>query len=155
MKTSISTKWAFIALAITIVSSTLSFRPKENIAQVMIYGIVYTTACNSYETYQHYRYKLVPESSYNAERNVMRKELESRYPNAKRIRVESSRYDYGSAATNMCIIKWTNTKNNCQYDVLSVHFGKTEQEALNKATSHKSEWADRGAPSSIVIQKYW
>lgn len=135
-------------------ATTFAFKNKQS-NQVMIYGIAYTTACKSSETYQNYRHRLVPESNYNTAMELMKKEIQNQFPNATRIKVGSSKYDYGSSASNMCIIKWVNTSNNCQYSVLSVHFGKTEQEALDKANSHKKEWADRDATSSILVQKYW
>lgn len=144
-----------LSLSLAFALATIfAFKNKQS-NHVMIYGIAYTTACKSSETYQNYRYKLVLESSYNTAMELMKKEIQNQFPNATRIKVGSSKYDYGSSATNMCIIKWTNTINNCQYPVLSVHFGKTEQEALDKAIEHKKEWADRDAAYSILVQKYW
>ena len=155
MRTQTFKNLALVAAAINIVFLTQSFIAKQKTNQVMIYGIAYTTACKSNETYQNYRYKLVPESNYSNAMELMKKELIDQFPNATRIKVGSSKFDYGNSATNMCIIRWTNTNNNCQYFVLSVHFGKTEQEALDKAISHKKEWANKDAPYNIQDQKYW
>lgn len=155
MKTKTFRNVAFVAASISMFFLIMSFKGKEKIDQVMIYGIAYTTACKLSETYQNYRYKLVPESNYTVAMELMKKELQNQFPTATRIKVGSSKYDYGASATNMCIIRWTNTNKNCQYFVLSVHFGKTEQEALDKAISHKKEWADKDAPYNIQDQKYW
>lgn len=76
------------------------------------------------------------------------------YPKATRIRMGSSASDY-STASNVCVIKWVNNSNNCSYNVISVLFGKTRQEAFDKAIALKKEWADNNANYSILEQKYW
>lgn len=139
-----------------LIFSFLGFTPKtEKAGQVMIYGIVYTNACTSSETYQHYTYNLVNPEIYSKEMDKMKLELQQKYPNAKRIKVGSSKFDLGSSATNMCIIKWTNNNNKCSYDVLWIQFGITEQDALDRAIKHKKEWADSKANHSVLEQKYW
>lgn len=151
MKTKRNLLLALIALVITMSSFII---PKSTTTQVMVYGIVYTNQCNS-EAYEYYTYKVVNESNYQQEQRNMESELKSDYPNAKRIKVSSSRYDYGASATNMCIIKWQVNNNNCSYQYAAAYFGKTESEALNNAINKKNTWAGQNANYSILTQKYW
>ena len=67
----------------------------------------------------------------------------------------SSKFDFGTSATNMCVIKWGKVNNNCGYDVVSVHFGTTEADALNRAIKHKNLWAGNNVSYSIMTQTYW
>jgi len=129
-----------------------AFKNKQS-NTVMIYGVVYTDKCNS-ENAHSYLTKVVSRDNYYAEQQEMKKKLQDWYPNATRIRMGSSASDYGTAS-NVCVIKWTNNNNNCSYNVISVLFGKTQQEAINKAISHKKEWADANSPYTILEQKYW
>lgn len=120
---------------------------------VMIYGVVYTDKCNSENSFS-YLTETVSKDNYYAEQQKMKKKLQSWYPDATRIRMGSSASDY-STATNVCVIKWVNNSNNCSYNVISVLFGKTRQEALDKAIALKKEWAQANATYSILEQKYW
>ena len=141
-------------LGLLIIFSAFSFRSKtDKDGLVMIYGVVYTTACKSSETYQHYEYKVVSEAVYNAEATKMKLELQKTYPAAKRIKVSSSKFDFGNSATDMCILKWTNTNNGCSYDVVWVQFGTSEQDAVDRAVKHKKEWADNKANYVVLVQK--
>lgn len=152
MKTKRNLLLVFIVLVITM--SSFIMKPQSTIGQVMVYGIVYSNQCNS-EAFEYYTYKVVGESNYQQEQRNMESELRDDYPNAKRIKVSSSRYDYGSSATNMCIIKWQTKSNNCSYEFASVSFGKTESEALNNAINKKNTWGGQNANYSILTQKYW
>lgn len=146
-----------LLLTLTVLVLTMSsfiVKPKSVSNQVMVYGIVYTNQCNS-EAFEYYTYKVVEESNYQQEQRNVESELRNDYPNAKRIKVSSSRYDYGSSATNMCIIKWQVKGYNCTYQYAAAYFGKSESDALNNAISKKNTWAGQNASYSILIEKYW
>ncbi|TDO99097.1 hypothetical protein [Flavobacterium sp. 245] len=140
-----------LLLLITMSSFVLKNNANE---QVMIYGLVYSNRCNT-ETYEFFSHKLVDASNYYQEEKDLETTLKSKYPNAKRIRVGSSKFDFGKSASNMCVIKWAKENNNCGYDVVSVHFGTTEADALNRAIKHKNLWAGSNASYTILMQKYW
>ncbi len=150
------TKKVLLPLLALLILTLTSFvlKPKATPSQVMVYGIVYTNQCNS-EAYEYFTYKTVAESDYQQAQRNMESLLRDEYPNAKRIKVSSSRYDYGNSATNMCVIKWKSKNNNCTYEFASVSFGKTEAEALNKAIDKKNMWAGQNASYVIISQKYW
>jgi hypothetical protein len=143
-----------VLLILLITMSSFITKKQSATDQVMIYGIVYTNQCNS-EAYEYYTYKVVGESSYHQEERNMESKLRNDYPNAKRIKVGSSRFDYGKSATNMCIIKWQVKGNNCTYHFAAAYFGKSESDALNNAISKKNTWAGQNASYSILIEKYW
>jgi hypothetical protein len=122
--------------------------------RVMLYGFVYFQKCNSEEV-QHYRKLLVDEDSYDEELKIMEAKLNEDYPNAKRIMVGSSKFEYGSGVDHMCLIKWRSGSKACGYFVHSISFGKTQKEALNNALDKKNTYADKKAAYEIVEQKYW
>jgi hypothetical protein len=145
-----------VTLAVLLITLS-SFIVKNNSNQsnqVMLYGVVYTTKCNT-EASMTFVTKLVSANNYNADQDDFKKQLQTWYPNASRIRVSSSKYDYGNSASNSCVISWTKNNNNCSYKVISVCFGKTEQEALNKAIDLKNTWAGSNTNYNIEEQKYW
>jgi len=122
-------------------------------SSVMIYGIVYNDHCNS-EAFEHFTSKLVSSENYYKEQQSLESYLKKEYPNARKIRTGSSKFDY-STATNMCVIKWQSGSSKCAYDVVSVLFGKKESEALNNAINHKNKWAGSNVNYTIVKQTYW
>ena len=122
--------------------------------RVMVYGYVYFQKCNSEEV-QYYRKLLVDEDSYQEESKNMEEKLNEDYPNAKRIMVGSSKFEYGSGVDHMCLIKWRAGSKACSYFVHSISFGKTQKEALNNALNKKNTYADKKAAYEIVEQKYW
>ncbi|MDP3916228.1 MAG: hypothetical protein Q8R96_21080 [Bacteroidota bacterium] len=125
-----------------------------NTTKVMLFGFVYMQKCNSEEVEYHTEL-LVDESSYVEESKKLETELTKEHPNAKRITVGSSKFDYGSSATNMCLIKWRGGSKACGYYVLSISFGKTQQDALNNAMKKKNTYADSNVAFEIVEQKFW
>lgn len=122
--------------------------------RVMLFGFVYFQKCNSEEV-QHYRKLLVDEDSYDEELKIMEAKLNEDYPNAKRIMVGSSKFEYGSGVDHMCLIKWKAGSKTCSYFVHSISFGKTQKEALNNALNKKNTYANKKAVYEIVEQKYW
>jgi hypothetical protein len=125
-----------------------------NASQVMLFGFVYMQKCNSEEVEYHTEL-LVVESGFREESKKLEAALATEYPNAKRIKVGCSKIDYGSSATNMCLIKWLGGSKACSYYVFSISFGKTQQDALNNAMKKKNTYADKNAAYEIVEQKYW
>lgn len=149
-------KFNLIATALIVLLTMSSFvlKNKQASNKVVVYGLVYTNKCNT-EAFEYFSHKLVNANNYYQEEKKLESELRSEYPNAKRIRVGSSRFDFGTSARNMCVIKWGKQNNNCGYDVVSVHFGTTESDALNRAIKHKNLWAGSNASYSFVTQTYW
>ena len=120
----------------------------------MIYGGVYKTACKSNTTYEHYELKPVQASIASKEIELMRLDLIKRFPNTpqEKIKVKSSKDLFGSA-TNVCVITWTNTGNNCSYDVLYVQFGISKEDAYNRALKHKKETADNVDATTKILEE--
>lgn len=151
-------KVSMATVLILIMSLTSSFMVKQNSTaqnRVMIYGVVYNDKqCPGGEASIAYATKMVSSDSY-AVKTEFQNELKASYPNSTRVRVSSSSYDYSSSATNSCVISWMKTNNNCSYKVISVLFGKTQQEALDKAIKHKNTWAGSNTNYTIEEQKYW
>lgn len=142
-----------LSLSVTIMLlANLSFVSKTE-QRVMVYGIVYKNACISHQAYQTYYADLCPKSSSQAAKEYLEKKIAQEYPGAEK-RVKSSDY-FLSTATNMCVIRWTNITNKCQYQVLSIHFGISKQQARDKAISNKNENADKGASYEIVQEEEW
>lgn len=153
MKKTLKSIIVLVIILITMSSFVLKNNSKA-VNKVMVYGLVYTNKCNT-EAYEYFSYKVVDASNYYQEEKALEAELKNEYPNAKKIRVGSSKFDFGTSATNMCVIKWGKENNNCGYDVVSVHFGTTEADALNRAIKHKNMWAGSNASYSIMTQIYW
>jgi hypothetical protein len=143
-----------VLLILLVTLSSFITKEKGLPSQVMVYGLVYSNQCNS-EAYEFFSSKLVDVNNYYQEQKDLEAYLKSEYPNAKRIRMGSSKYDFGATASNMCVIKWKGGTTNCSYDVVSVHFATTEAEALNKAIKHKNMWGGSTVSYSIMTQKYW
>ncbi|PRZ23309.1 hypothetical protein [Flavobacterium granuli] len=142
------------AIVLVITMSSFIIKPKSITNQVIIYGLVYSNQCNS-DAYEFFSSKLVDVNNYYQEQKDLEAYLKSEYPNAKRIKMGSSKYDFGATASNMCVIKWKGGTTNCSYDVVSVHFGTTETDALNRAIKHKNMWGGSNVSYSIMTQKYW
>lgn len=121
---------------------------------VMVYGIVYVDRCGS-EAYQYYAYEFANTDNYYQVQTELKATLERNYPNAERIRVSSSKYDYGSEAKAMCIIKWQRESNDCYYEFAAVYFGETSSEASNKAISEKNKWAGTNSNYTILKTHNW
>lgn len=143
-----------LLLILVAMSSFDSNRKIKFSNQVMVYGLVYTNHCNS-EAYEFFSSKLVDANNYYEEQKKIEAYLKSAYPNAKKIRTGSSKHDFGNTASNMCVIKWQSGNINCSYDVVSVHFGITQADALNRAIKHKNTWGGANVGYSIMTQKYW
>lgn len=126
----------------------------SNSNRVMLYGIVYQERCNS-EAYQLYEYVLADEENYNQKQRELKVYLENKYPDAKRIRVSSSIFDYGSSAKGMCIIKWQIVGKNCSYENATAYFGKSESHAQERAITEKNRWGGVNARYSILETKGW
>lgn len=152
MKTKITLLPILIFLVITL--SSVTPKRESSTAKVIVYGIVYVQECN-FEAFGGMTYNIVEASSYKEAQRTMEASLKTQYPNAKRIRISSSRYDYGKSATNMCIIRWESKMYKCSYEVVSIYFGKTEAEALNTAIEEKNAWAGKGVSYSIIKQVAW
>lgn len=133
----------------------LSFvEKKSNENRVMVYGIVYTTQCNS-NSYFAYEYKLVEDREVAQAKTDMENYFEQTYPNRK-FRIGTSSFDYGPSATNVCIYTWEKKEyNGCTYTVMAFQFGKTETEAYERAVKNKNTWGGENARMRIVEQKYW
>lgn len=134
--------------------SALKPKTKELDKQVMIYGIVYVQECNS-ESVKTYTYKFVSAINYISERQALEKSLRKLHPNAKRIQMSSSKFQYGDKASNVCILGWTKKENNCTYSVVNMSFGETQAEALENAIKNKNIWAGSKADYEIKEQKFW
>jgi len=153
-KLTIKTVTTSIVMA-SILFLSFGFVKEETIEnRVMIYGIVYNSACGT-ETVQTYYTKLVDASDVNEAYKQMKEYLEIGWPNAKRIQVGSSKFDYGTDASNMSILKWKAGNSNCEYTVYVVAFGTTEGEALNNAIRTKNSAAGESVSYEMVEQKYW
>lgn len=147
MKKTINYSFLIIVLLIS-----TSFALKRNAeGQVMVYGIVTTTQCSS-DGYYTYKYKIVDADDEYSAKTALKNDLENQYPSGK-VRVSSSKYDFGASASNVCILKWQKKNNGCGYNVLIFSFGKTEDDAYNRAETKKKTWADAGASSSVVEQR--
>jgi hypothetical protein len=120
----------------------------------MLYGIVYEENCviKAYKTFQC---KLINESDAYAEKENLSSELNKKFPKATDLRVNTSKSDYGSSATNICVIKWQVKGYKCNYEFAAAYFGKSESEALNKAIFEKNKFAGKNASYTILEQIYW
>ncbi len=150
-------KSIFLTIVITTSIICMSFTKELKIAtsnQIMLYGIAYTKQCNS-EVYRTYTTKLIDADDYYEEKEKMESYLENGYPNSSRVKVSSSKFDFGTSATNMCIIKWTKKNNDCYYDVLYVAFGTSQQDAYSRAEKQKNSYGGVNANYMILDQKYW
>ena len=156
MKTKFIKKATMLIVIATTLIMSLALSPKKNVDnQVMIYGIVYMQECNS-ESYQYFTNELVDASNYYVKQKEMETRLRKSHPNAKKIRVGSSKNDYGTSATNMCVIQWEKEASNfCYYKVVAVAFGKSQSEASNNAIEKKDTWGGKNTNYSILESKYW
>lgn len=156
MKTNFMKKVVIIgamALMLVVTSAFITNEKTEN--QVMIYGIVYTQECNN-ESYLYFTNELVDASNYYEKQNEMETRLWKSHPNAKKIRVGSSKNDYGTSATNMCVIQWEKEASNyCYYKVVAVAFGKSQSEASNNAINKKNTWAGKNTNYVVLESRYW
>ncbi|MDQ3072604.1 MAG: hypothetical protein M3Q97_05015 [Bacteroidota bacterium] len=143
----------FMVAIACMISVQFAFTTKQESTQVMLYGYVYGTMCNT-EVVDNWQTRLVSAENYSESANEMENELMADNPGAN-VRVGSSRYDYGPSADHMCLIQWQSGSKDCKYWVFSISFGQTQEEALNKAMSKKNEWANADAQYNIVSQKYW
>lgn len=140
-------------LLVTMSSFIIKNKTKSS-GEVMIYGVMYINKCGR-EASMTYATKVVSANNVTRAKAEFKSQLEDSYPNASRIRVSSSDFDFGISASNSCVISWTKTNNNCSYKVISVLFGRTEQEALDKAIKHKNTWAGSNTSHTIEKQIYW
>lgn len=143
------------AIALLLVLSSAFGTKEKTENRVLIYGIVYTQECNS-ESYQYFSHELVDAGNYPEKQKELESRLWKAYPNAKKIKMGSSKYDYGGSATNMCVIQWEKEgRKGCFFKVISISFGKSQTEADNKAIEKKNTWAGIHTSHSIIEQKYW
>lgn len=150
-------KSSFFTIVTVMAFICMSFTKEPRIAassQIMLYGVAYTTQCNT-EAYKTYTHQLIDPADYNKEKQIMEAQLNNWEPNATRIRVSSSKYDFGESATNMCVVKWSKKSNNCTYEVVYVAFGTSQQDALDRAIKQKNSYAGSDANYSILENKYW
>jgi hypothetical protein len=151
-------KKSLILTAIVVISifcfSFIVKTKNTNSNQIMLYGIAYGKQCNS-EAYMYYTYRLIDADDSYSEKENMQSDLEDWYPNATKIKVSTSKFDYGQSASNMCIIKWTNKSANCYYDVIYVAFGANQQDAYNRAEKQKNSYGGYDVSYQILDQKYW
>ena len=142
------------SLLFFLISLNFSFMPKkEQNSLVLIYGLVYFDKCNS-EAFEHFRLEIVSSENYYKKQQQLEAELKSDYPNAKKIRTNSSKFDYATAKS-VCVIKWRSGSSKCSYDVASVIFGKTKAEAMSNAISHKNKWAGANVDYTILKEESW
>jgi hypothetical protein len=150
-------KTSFFTIVTVMAFIFLSFTKETRKAasgQIMLYGVAYTAQCNT-EAYKTYTYQLIDTADYNKEKQNLEAQLNNWEPNATRIRVSSSKYDFGESATNMCVIKWSKKSNNCSYEVVYVAFGSSHEDALNRAIKQKNSYGGSDVSYSILENKYW
>jgi hypothetical protein len=144
-----------IVTVMTLICMSFTKEPRNAVSnQIMLYGVAYNKQCNS-DAFRAYSTKKIDINDFIEEKVKMESYLENGYPNSSRIRVSSSKYDFGESATNMCIIKWTKKSNDCYYSVLYVAFGTSHQDALNSAIKQKDSYGGQNAEYSIVTNEYW
>lgn len=144
-----------MVVATALVISTASSPKKNTDNQVMIYGIVYTQECSN-QSFQYFTNELVDADNYYEKQNEMEADLWKSHPKAKKIKMGSSKSEYGSSATNMCVIQWKKEGSSfCLYNVVTVSFGKSQSEALEKAIKTKNDWAGKETNYTILESKYW
>ena len=147
-------KLSLVALIFATTTAFVSSEKAKNSETVIVYGIVYVDKCGS-EAYQYYAYEFANTDNYYEVQSELKASLESNYPSADRIRVSSSKYDYGNDARAMCIIKWQRESNDCYYEFAAVYFGETSTEASNKAVSEKNKWAGTNSNYTILKTHNW
>jgi hypothetical protein len=126
--------------------------------QMMLYGIAYKKCGNQRETYLFHMHKLVNIKEYTKKmRDKFEIQLKEMAPGADRVRISTSKFDFGPSASNMCIIKWVNNFKDCDQEVLYFAFDTTEEGAYNRAIKQKNIWAEnvKKTQFSIVESKYW
>lgn len=148
-------KKAFQFLFVLACLACLSFVGKKKTAnQVIVYGIVYTTVCNSDSYYSH-TYKLVDASRVWEAKREMEQYLADEYP-GKKFRVSSSDYDCGPECNNMCIYSYyKKSYSGCSYSVVGFAFSRSQEAAYDKALKNTSLWSDGSGKMRVVEQKYW
>lgn len=146
--------WLFAMVVVFFTLSAFKATPKVVNDQVMIYGIVYLEECGSETALSHVA-KLVPSDNYYKEQQNLEALLQSSYPNAKKIQMSSSKFQYGNNASNMCVMQWYIRDMSCTYNVIKISFGQTAAEALENAIKDKNTWAGSNAEYTIKKQKYW
>jgi hypothetical protein len=129
-----------ILFAIAVIScisfAFFTVKKAKNATTVFIYGLVINEGCK-YEPDNtvEYMYNIVEEAKYKEATTVIREKLLKQYPNSKRIETGSSIYQYGADAAAAVIIKQTvQYVNGCQYSNFLIRFGKSQEEAIKKAT---------------------
>ncbi len=146
---------AFVSVMLLAGTAFISKKKSMNADTVMVYGIVYVEKCNS-EAYRYYAYEYANGDNYNDKQTKLKESLERDYPNAKRIRVGSSKKDFGNSAKGMCIIKWQKTgQNNCKYEFAAAYFGESGSDAYSKAMNEKNKWAGKDAYYTMLEEISW
>lgn len=134
-------------LAITSFAN-LSTKPstvKPNRAgKIVVYGVAYFKKCNS-EVPKYYKYRIVDAKDEYTAKKELEKDLDYNYSTALRIKMGSSSYDFGPAASAMYVYDFSKTENNCSYSVLMIQFGKDTNDAYNRAVGAKNTWGGKDA----------
>lgn len=132
----------------------LSILPAHAQKTVAVYGIVFDKACGSGETMSFKGFQLVEADQYRSALKTMKASLEERYPNAKRIHVGSSRFDFGPNASHMSVVQWQ-SGSKCRVNVVIVKFGRTQSEAMEACLKVKRGSSGKNEPHTILENRYW
>lgn len=140
-------KHIILLLSIILAAGMASAAP---LRYMYVYALAYgKNSCNA-ETALEYRSSVVDETREVAEKKRLSDELKAAHPSATWVRTSSSYFDSGPDATCVAVIRWTGGTSNCPTNVISFAFGKSMDEALDKANKKFDDWAPSGAVMGIL-----
>ncbi len=145
---------AFVFIVGIFVSQSFTILPPKAGNGVLIYGLVYNTACNGNSRTAYFHVTAYSDSkNYMADMKKMREALKEKFTNAVHIHVGSSQFEYGSNASNFFLIHYKVKGTTCNKWEYVAKFGKTATEAREKAeevakSASNGEW-------NVKESKYW
>lgn len=116
-----------------------------------IYAIVYEKVCTG-ESAATFVHQAVAKAGYAQKMKEWQHDLQSKYPNAKRIKVGSSFHEYGKSAKYIYAIKYTATPGSCPKDVITVKFGQTQDEASSSVYKVKNAVAPKASETILASE---
>lgn len=117
---------------------------------IHVHSLAYgKNGCES-ETALAYQTSVVDASLEVSEKKRLEGILTNQIPGITRFKSSSSKFAMGNSATSVAIISWQGGTQNCPTKVISFIYGKTEDEALSKASDHFKLWAQGGASMETI-----
>lgn len=146
----------FILVIASIGLASFTIKKSERATMVFVYGLVINYGCDDQpETTVDYKYSIVEESKYKKETEVIRNNLLEQYPKSKRVETGSSFYQYGAEAAAVVIMKQSvQYPNRCQYFNYIFGWGKSAEEALNKA-QRDCITSNNNITCEVLFKKTW